>query len=85
MLPNNYKTILELHSDGKGKSLIKDFLTSQSNYSYKENITPSTGTAGDKNSNGSDGKGASENSAGLAFVLGQGPRVPVVFNTGTSY
>jgi hypothetical protein len=35
MLPNNYKTILELHSDGKGKSLIKDFLTSQMDYSYK--------------------------------------------------
>jgi hypothetical protein len=41
--------------------------------------------ASDKNSNGSSGKGDSDNSAGLSFVLGQGPRVPVVFNTGTSY
>jgi len=45
MLPKNYRTILELHSDGKGKLLIKDFLTSQSNYSYKEDISPLTGKA----------------------------------------
>jgi hypothetical protein len=49
MLPKNYRTILELHSDGKGKLLIKDFLTSQSNYSYKEDISPLTGKASDKN------------------------------------
>jgi hypothetical protein len=43
-----------------------------------------TGKASDKNSNGSGGKGDSDNSAGLAFVLGQGPRELISFNTGTS-
>jgi hypothetical protein len=29
MLPNNYRTILELHSEGKGKELVANFLMSQ--------------------------------------------------------
>jgi len=28
MLPNNYKTLLEIHSNGKGKELIANFLNS---------------------------------------------------------
>jgi hypothetical protein len=31
MLPKNYKTLLEIHSDGKGKELIANFLNSQTN------------------------------------------------------
>lgn len=52
MLPKNYRTILELHSDGKGKELIKSFLTSQADYSYVEDVSPLTGkaSANDKDS-----------------------------------
>ena len=84
MLPNNYKTVLEIHSGGRSKELIANFLTSQTNDYIKQDVTPLTGKAGDKNSNGSGEKGDSENSAGLAFVLGQGPRELISFNTGTS-
>jgi hypothetical protein len=31
MLPNNYKAILDIHSGGKSKELIANFLTSQTN------------------------------------------------------
>ena len=49
MLPGNYKTILEIHSDGKGKELIASMLSSQTNDYYKEDITPLSGKAADKN------------------------------------
>jgi hypothetical protein len=86
MLPTNYKVIMKLHSGSEeaSKSLIAQYLTSQTSNSYEESVSPLTGKAGDKNSNGSGKKGDSENSAGLAFVLGQGPRELISFNTGTS-
>lgn len=86
MLPTNYKVIMKLHSGSEeaSKSLIAQYLTSQTSNSYEESVSPLTGKAGDKNSNGSGEKGDSENSAGLAFVLGQGPRELISFNTGTS-
>ena len=48
MLPNNYKTILDLHSGGKSKELIASFLTSQTSDFVKEDITPLSGKASDK-------------------------------------
>ena len=86
VLPTNYKTILAIHSGSEenSKKWILDHLISQAHNSYEESISPLTGKASDKNSNGSSGKGDSGNSAGLAFVLGQGPRELISFNTGTS-
>ena len=48
MLPNNYKTLLEIHSDGKGKKLIADFLNSQVSDYTKQDISPLTGKASEK-------------------------------------
>jgi hypothetical protein len=50
---------------------------------YRLEFDTVTGKAA-KNGNNSTGKGDVENSAGLAFVLGQGPRELLDFNTGTS-
>ena len=55
MLPNNYKTILEVHSGGRGQELIANFLTSQTDYVEEQTISPLTGKASDK-----DGKDSSE-------------------------
>ena len=82
MLSLSQKATLETH--GGVKENIAAFLSSQTGSTHEVNISPLTGKASKDNS-GSGGKGDSDNSAGLAFVLGQGPRVPVVFNTGTSY
>ena len=48
MLPNNYRTLLEIHSDGKGKELIANFLNSQVSDYVKQDISPLTGKASDK-------------------------------------
>ena len=50
VLPENYKTILKLHAGGDegAKDLILSFLTSQTSNSYKEDVTPLTGKASDK-------------------------------------
>ena len=48
MLPNNYKAVLEIHSGGRSKELIANFLTSQTNDYVKEDITPLSGKASDK-------------------------------------
>ena len=48
MLPNNYRTILELHSGGKGQELIANFLTSQVDSYVEQSISPLTGQASDK-------------------------------------
>ena len=88
MLPTNYKTVLKMHSgsEDNSKALIASMLTSQVSDYYKEDIAPLSGkAAADKNGvNSSSSKGGADNSAGLAFVLGQGPREIVDFNTGTS-
>lgn len=85
MLPKNYKTILALHSgsEEKSKVLIQNFLVSQTDSVIEQTITPLTGKASN-NTNGLGGKGGAESSAGLAFVMGQGPRELIDFNTGTS-
>ena len=48
MLPNNYRTLLEIHSGGNGKDLIGKFLASQTNDFEKQEISPLTGQASDK-------------------------------------
>lgn len=87
MLPNNYKTIMKLHFGNENNSIkmIGNMLVSQTNSSYQESISPLTGKASsDTNGSSSSKGGGADNSAGLAFVLGQGPREIVDFNTGTS-
>jgi len=46
------------------------FLNSQEDYTREQTISPLTGKASNKNSDGSNGKGGAESSAGLAFVMG---------------
>ena len=48
MLPNNYKTVLEIHSGGRSKELIANFLTSQTNDYVKQDVAPLSGKASDK-------------------------------------
>lgn len=48
MLPNNYRTLLEIHSGGNGRDLIGKFLASQTNDFGKQEISPLTGQASDK-------------------------------------
>ena len=48
MLPNNYKAILDIHSGGKSKELIANFLTSQTNDFVKQDVAPLSGKASDK-------------------------------------
>lgn len=56
VLPKNYKTLLEINSNGNGKQLILSYLNSQTNDYYKEDIAPLTGKAAqsdkDKTNNG---------------------------------
>jgi len=49
-LPNNYKTILNLHSGGdeNTQKLIYDMLVSHTSDFVKQDITPLTGKASDK-------------------------------------
>lgn len=84
MLPKNYKTLLEIHSDGKGKELIANFLNSQTNNYVKQDITPLTGkTAKDANGN-TGGKGGTDTPASVQFLLGNGYSEVVDFNIGNS-
>lgn len=50
MLPNNYKTVLKMHSgsEDNSKALIASMLTSQVSDYYKEDVAPLTGKASDK-------------------------------------
>ena len=48
MLPNNYRTLLEIHSNGKGKELIANFLNSQVSDYVKQDVSPLTGKASEK-------------------------------------
>lgn len=82
VLPNNMKTLLEINSGGKGKQLIAQMISSGIEEINKTELTAVTGkAAGDGSSNSG---GNAETSAGLAFVLGQGPRELIDFNTGSS-
>ena len=85
MLPNNYRTILELHSGGKGQELIANFLASQVNSYVEQSISPLTGKASDKNANGkSNGTGGTDTPASVQFLLGNGYQETVEFNIGNS-
>ena len=48
ILPKNYRTILELNSNGKGQELIYNMLVSQVNNFEKQDIAPLTGKASEK-------------------------------------
>ena len=50
MLPNNYKTVLKMHSgsEDNSKALIASMLSSQISDYYKEDVAPLTGKASDK-------------------------------------
>lgn len=50
MLPNNYKTVLKMHSgsEDNSKALIASMLSSQVSDYYKEDVAPLTGKASDK-------------------------------------
>ena len=81
MLSPSQRAILNAH--GGADKLIPLFLASQENVTHNVSISPLTGKTSDKGL-GSGGKGGAESSAGLAFVMGQGPRELIDFNTGTS-
>ena len=80
VLPDNYKAVMDMH--GGVEKNIMYYLGSISETTNKFEISPLTGKAA-KDSNGNT-KGDAESSSGLAFVLGQGPRELIDFNTGTS-
>ena len=82
MLPTNYKTILKMHSGSEENSqkLIAQYLTSQTNDFYKEDIAPLTGKASDKNKeNDIDKLGI--NSA-TQLLLGMSSPRPFAFSIG---
>lgn len=83
ILPNNMKNLLAAHTGGQQEALglIATMINSTLNFNERTNVQAITGKAASK-----DGKseGETEGSAGLAFVLGQGPRELIDFNTGTS-
>lgn len=54
MLPKNYKTILNIHSNGQAESLITSFLTSQSDSVIEQTIIPLTGKASNKEKGDAD-------------------------------
>ena len=70
-LPKNYRTILEMNSNGQGKKLIASFLTSQTSGFVKEDITPLTGKASDKTKSGGSSDELEMNNA-LRLLTGAG-------------
>lgn len=81
MLPKNYKTLLEIHSDGKGKELIANFLNSQTNDYVKQDITPLTGQASSKK----DGSGSGNDMLpSVAFFNGLGEKDQFIIQDKTS-
>jgi hypothetical protein len=71
MLPNNYKAVLEIHSGGRSKELIANFLTSQTNDYLKQDISPLTGQASSKK----DGSGSGNDMLpSVAFFNGLGEK-----------
>ncbi len=87
ILPRNMRNILDINAQRYGMdsdSMLANLIASKSGITREETYTPYTGKAAKDSNGGSDEKGDSNNSAGLAFVLGQGPRETLTFNTGTS-
>lgn len=85
-LPKNYKAVLEINAlENKmtPEQYIGAIIGSRTSNTQHLEFDAVTGKAA-KDTNGSTEKGSVENSAGLAFVLGQGPRELLDFNTGTS-
>jgi hypothetical protein len=74
MLPNNYKTVLKMHSgsEDNSKALIASMLTSQINNHYEEDIAPLTGKAASKNGNSTGGE--NDMSTSMAFFNGMGEK-----------
>ena len=88
-LPRGMKNVLDTRAKMVGISyndVIKLALKSKNSPTSELSFDAMTGKAAkDANGNSSSkADGESENSAALAFVLGQGPRVPLDFNPGTS-
>ena len=86
MLPKNMKAVLKMHATIQRttpENIINSLLNAGSSYDQRLEFDAVTGKA----SKGTEGstKGDAEVSAGMAFVMGQGPREVVEFNTGTSY
>ena len=87
ILPKNMKTLLEVNSEIQGVSsdaIISAMIGSTLNENYRLEFDAVTGKAAKDSNGNSKLEGSSENSAGLAFVLGQGPRELIDFNTGSS-
>lgn len=81
MLPNNYKTVLEIHSGGRSKELIANFLTSQTNDYLKQDISPLTGQASSKK----DGSGSGNDMLpSVAFFNGLGEKDQFIIQDKTS-
>ena len=85
ILPNNMRTLLDIHSGGNTKQLIAQMIGAETIDSHKLEFDAVTGKAAKDANGNSKGEGDSKNSAGLAFALGQGPREMIEFNTGSSY
>ena len=84
ILPKNYRTILELNSNGKGQELIYNMLVSQVNNFEKQDIAPLTGKASDKD-NSKEGSEGLKLDAATALISGKGYQGAIEFNPGTSY
>lgn len=85
MLPNNYKTLLEIHSDGKGKELIANFLNSQVSDYIKQDISPLTGKASSNKDNDKESSEGLKLDAATALVTGKGYQTEIELNPGSSY
>jgi len=87
-LPKNMEAVLNMHAYRQGTTvdaLIGSMLNAGSSGSYKMEYDAVTGKASkDANGNSKGTEGSEATSAGLAFVLGQGPREVLELNTGTS-
>lgn len=86
-LPKNYKAILDAHAAMRGTTtpdLIETMLSSRISSTYGQTLNSISDKNGKDGSGSKSGSGSSDNSAGLSFVMGQGPREIVSFNTGTS-
>jgi len=73
MLPNNYKTVLKMHSgsEDNSKALIASMLSSQVSDYYKEDIAPLTGKASNKDNSKESSEGLKLDAA-TALISGKG-------------
>lgn len=84
VLPKRMKNLIQVNSGTSGVTPL-EIIASLVGSVTSQNFELPGGSGKKSSSSGSDDeKGDSTNSAGLAFVLGQGPREVVTFNTGTS-